>query len=173
MFNIYYIVSGVFMEILQFLTNFFIEQFKDSSITPILCLLKDNCFDLRKTFANLSPQTAGWIFGTGDVCVSMVRSCGISQRARYHHLQSLRSADSVSAQPALSGCWLRISFCQCGAMVRLSMWFCKQARHQRAHNSAPLPRYRHAQLGRALQKENCAGRKRQAPALRQPHTSRW
>ena len=45
------------MEILQFLTNFFIEQFKDSSFTPILCLLKDNCFDLRKTFANLSPQT--------------------------------------------------------------------------------------------------------------------
>lgn len=45
------------MEILQFLLNFFLEEYGDKSFAPILESLKNNSFDIASTLKNLNPQT--------------------------------------------------------------------------------------------------------------------
>ena len=45
------------MEILQFLAQLFANEQNSKIITPILELLKQNNFDLRKVLANVDPKT--------------------------------------------------------------------------------------------------------------------
>lgn len=45
------------MEILQFLLNFFLEEYGDKSFAPIFESLKNNSFDIASTLKNLNPET--------------------------------------------------------------------------------------------------------------------
>lgn len=54
---IYYNVSGAVMEILQFLLSFFLNEYGGGKFAPILNLLKENSFDIKKVMANLNPET--------------------------------------------------------------------------------------------------------------------
>ncbi len=53
---IYYNVSGVVMEILQFLLSFFASEYGNGVLAPVLELLKQNSFDISKTLKNLKPE---------------------------------------------------------------------------------------------------------------------
>ncbi len=53
---IYYNVSGVVMEILQFLLSFFANEYGGGVLAPVLELLKQNSFDISKTLKNLNPE---------------------------------------------------------------------------------------------------------------------
>ena len=53
---IYYNVSGVIMEILQFFLSFLLNEYGES-LKPIMKALKDNDFDLKRTFRNLDLST--------------------------------------------------------------------------------------------------------------------
>lgn len=54
---IYYNVSGYIMEILQILLKFFTEEGGGGALSPIIKLLKDNSFDVKKTVSNLNVET--------------------------------------------------------------------------------------------------------------------
>ena len=54
---IYYIVSGGGMEILQFLLNLLNGNSNLGVLAPIINLLKENSFDIKKTLNSLSPDT--------------------------------------------------------------------------------------------------------------------
>lgn len=53
---IYYNVSGVNMEILQFLLSFFLNEY-GGKLSPIIELLKNNDFDIKKTLQNVNLET--------------------------------------------------------------------------------------------------------------------
>lgn len=44
------------MEILRFLLSFFLKEYGGEKIEPVLSLLKENSFDIKKTLENLSPE---------------------------------------------------------------------------------------------------------------------
>lgn len=53
---IYYNVSEVMMEILQFLAQLFSNEQNSKVLTPILELLKQNNFDIKRVLSNLDPK---------------------------------------------------------------------------------------------------------------------
>lgn len=54
---IYCNVSGESMELLQFLLSFFVEEYGGGKFKPVFDLLKNNSYDLKKTFSELKPET--------------------------------------------------------------------------------------------------------------------
>lgn len=44
------------MEILRFLLSFFLKEYGGGKIEPVLNLLSENSFDIKKTLENLSPE---------------------------------------------------------------------------------------------------------------------
>ena len=53
---IYYNVSEVMMEILQFLAQLFSNEQNSKVLTPILEILKQNNFDIKRVLSNLDPK---------------------------------------------------------------------------------------------------------------------
>ena len=53
---IYYNVSGVIMEILQFLLSFFMSEMGGGKLEPVLKALKENNFDIKSLLKNLNPE---------------------------------------------------------------------------------------------------------------------
>lgn len=51
---IYYYVSGEYMEILQNLLSFFINEYNGGKFKPLFELLKNNSFDIKKALSNLN-----------------------------------------------------------------------------------------------------------------------
>lgn len=56
MFVIYYIVSGIYMEILQFLLSFFLEEYGGQDFEPLLNAFKENSFDVKKVLSSIDPK---------------------------------------------------------------------------------------------------------------------
>ena len=44
------------MEIIYFLLSFFLSEYEGGKFKPLFDLLKDNSFDLKKTFSSLTPE---------------------------------------------------------------------------------------------------------------------
>lgn len=54
---IYYNVSGIIMELLQFLLSFLANEYGNGKFAPVLEALKQNSFDIPKTLKSLNPET--------------------------------------------------------------------------------------------------------------------
>lgn len=53
---IYYNVSGIYMEILQFIISFLDEEF-NLNLSPLINSVKENGFDIKSIISSLSPET--------------------------------------------------------------------------------------------------------------------